>query len=56
LFLFELVIQTVMIYFVCKSNHHEKIEKLALSDHLDVYHGEYVPLNSKDVQLEQHYV
>uniref|UniRef100_A0A2K2BEX8 Uncharacterized protein n=1 Tax=Populus trichocarpa TaxID=3694 RepID=A0A2K2BEX8_POPTR len=55
LFLFELVIQTV-IYFVCKSNHHEKIEKLALSDHLDVYHGEYVPLNSKDVQLEQHYV
>jgi hypothetical protein len=55
LFLFGLVIQTV-IYFVCKSNHHEKIEKSALSDHLDVYHEENVPLNSKDVQFEQSYV
>lgn len=55
LFLFGLVIQTV-IYFVCKSNHHENIEKSALSDHLDVYHKEYAPLNSKDVQLEQSYV
>lgn len=55
LYLFGLVIQTV-IYFVCKSNHHEKIEKSALSDHLDVYHEENVPLNSKDVQFEQSYV
>ena len=55
LILFGLVIQTV-IYFVCKSNHHENIEKSALSDHLDVYHEEYAPLNSKDVQLEQSYV
>ncbi|KAF2306835.1 hypothetical protein GH714_021874 [Hevea brasiliensis] len=52
LFLFGLVIQTV-IYFVCKSYHHENIDKSALSDHLEVYLGEYVPLKAKDVQLEQ---
>ncbi|KAJ0025718.1 hypothetical protein Pint_08029 [Pistacia integerrima] len=52
LILFGLVIQTV-IYFVCKSYHHENIDKSALSDHLEVYLGEYVPLKSKDVQLEQ---
>lgn len=52
LFLFGLVIQTV-IYFVCKSYHHENIDKSALSDHLEVFLGEYVPLKSKDVQLEQ---
>ncbi|XP_010999841.1 PREDICTED: uncharacterized protein LOC105107569 [Populus euphratica] len=52
LYLFGLVIQTV-IYFVCKSYHHENIDKSALSDHLEVYLGEYVPLKSKDVQLEQ---
>jgi len=51
-FLFGLVIQTV-IYFVCKSYHHENIDKSILSDHLEVYLGEYVPLKSKDVQLEQ---
>ncbi|KAJ8762945.1 hypothetical protein K2173_023074 [Erythroxylum novogranatense] len=51
LFLFQLVIQTV-IYFICKSYHHENIDKSALSDHLEVYMGEYVPLKSKDVQLE----
>ncbi|CAK7346861.1 unnamed protein product [Dovyalis caffra] len=55
LFLFRLVIETV-IYLVCKSYHHENIDKSALSDHLQVYQGEYVPLNSKDVQLEQFYV
>ncbi|WCJ43447.1 hypothetical protein M5689_024183 [Euphorbia peplus] len=52
LFLFGLVIQTV-IYFVCKSFHHENIDKSALSDHLEVYLGDYVPLKAKDVQLEQ---
>ncbi|GMN56415.1 hypothetical protein TIFTF001_025531 [Ficus carica] len=54
LVLFGLVIQTVL-YFVCKSYHHENIDKSALSDHLEVYQllGEYVPLKSKDVQLEQ---
>ncbi|XP_059453424.1 uncharacterized protein LOC132183963 [Corylus avellana] len=55
LFLFGLVIQTV-IYFVCKSYHHENIDKSALSDHLEVYLGDYVPLKTKDVQLEQFYV
>ncbi|KAF3439395.1 hypothetical protein FNV43_RR17672 [Rhamnella rubrinervis] len=56
LFLFGLVIQTVL-YFVCKSYHHENIDKSALSDHLEVYLlGEYVPLKSKDVQLEQVHV
>ncbi|XP_044474957.1 uncharacterized protein LOC123202870 [Mangifera indica] len=52
LIVLRLVIQTV-IYFVCKSYHHENIDKSALSNHLDVYLGEYVPLKSKDVQLEQ---
>lgn len=53
LILFALVIQTVL-YFVCKSYHHENIDKSALSDHLEViYLGDYVPLKSKDVQLEQ---
>ncbi|GMP79647.1 hypothetical protein CsSME_00035109 [Camellia sinensis var. sinensis] len=55
LFLFGLVIQTV-IYFVCKSYHHENIDKSTLSDHLEVYLGEYVPLKAKDVQLEQVHV
>ncbi|XP_027150553.1 uncharacterized protein LOC113750809 [Coffea eugenioides] len=53
LILFGLVIQTI-VYFVCKSYHHENIEKSALSDHLEAYLGEYVPLKSKDVQLEQY--
>ncbi|MBA0602572.1 uncharacterized protein LOC105784143 [Gossypium raimondii] len=53
--LLGLVIQTV-IYFVCKSYHHENIDKSALSDHLEVYLGEYVPLTVKDVQLEQYHV
>uniref|UniRef100_A0A2P2JPF2 Uncharacterized protein MANES_02G173000 n=1 Tax=Rhizophora mucronata TaxID=61149 RepID=A0A2P2JPF2_RHIMU len=54
LYLFLLVIQTVL-YFVCKSYHHENIDKSALSNHLEVYLlGEYVPLKSKDVQLEQY--
>ncbi|KAE8727848.1 putative Kinase family protein with leucine-rich repeat domain [Hibiscus syriacus] len=49
--LFGLVIQTV-IYFVCKSYHHENIDKSALSDHLEVYLlGEYTRLKTEDVQL-----
>lgn len=51
-FLLGLVVQTV-IYFVCKSYHHENIDKSSLADHLEVYLGEYVPLKAKDVQLEQ---
>lgn len=50
--LFGLVIQTV-IYFMCKSYHHENIDKNTLSDHLEDYLGDYVPLKTKDVQLEQ---
>ncbi|XP_075654662.1 uncharacterized protein LOC142624797 [Castanea sativa] len=36
LFLFGLVVQTVL-YFVCKSYHHENIDKSALSDHLKLF-------------------
>ncbi|KAK9011807.1 hypothetical protein V6N11_039887 [Hibiscus sabdariffa] len=53
--LFGLVAQTV-IYLVCKSYHHENIDKSSLADHLEVYLGEYVPLKAKDVQLEQFHV
>ncbi|XP_075662989.1 uncharacterized protein LOC142632482 [Castanea sativa] len=50
LILIALVVQTV-VYFVCKSYHHQTIDKSALADHLEaVYLGEYVPLR-KDVQL-----
>ncbi|XP_031253940.1 uncharacterized protein LOC116111921 [Pistacia vera] len=50
--LLGLVVETI-IYFVCKSYHHENIDKSSLADHLEVYLGEYVPLKAKDVQLEQ---
>ena len=49
-FLFGLVAQTI-IYFVCKSYHHQNIDKSSLSDHLEVYLGDYVPLTAQDVQL-----
>ena len=52
--LLGLVVQTV-VYFVCKSYHHESIDKSSLADHLEVYLGEYVPLKGRDVQLEQYY-
>ncbi|KAL6962301.1 hypothetical protein U1Q18_037259 [Sarracenia purpurea var. burkii] len=55
LILFGLVVQTV-IYFVCKSYHHENIDKTNLSDHLEGYLGEYVPLKDMDVQLEEFHV
>ncbi|KAG9154228.1 hypothetical protein Leryth_000686 [Lithospermum erythrorhizon] len=50
LMLLGLIVHTI-IYFVCKSYHHESIDKSSLSNHLEVYLGEYVPLKSKDVQL-----
>lgn len=53
--LLGLVVQTV-VYFVCKSYHHESIDKSSLADHLEVYMGEYVPLKARDVQLEQFHV
>ncbi|KAL8473556.1 hypothetical protein ACS0TY_030401 [Phlomoides rotata] len=49
--IFGLITQTI-IYFVCKSYHHENIDKSSLSDHLGGYLGEYVPLKARDVQLE----
>ena len=38
-------------YSVCKSFHHQGIDKLALLDHLGGYLGEYVPLKSS-IQME----
>ncbi|KAM7530296.1 hypothetical protein LguiB_033706 [Lonicera macranthoides] len=40
-----------MFYYVCKSYHHEGIDKSALYDHLGGYLGEYVPLKSS-IQME----
>ncbi|KAF8011863.1 hypothetical protein BT93_I0102 [Corymbia citriodora subsp. variegata] len=53
LVLFDLVMQTV-IYFVCKSHHHENIDSSCLSDHLEVRPGEDCPSEGpKAVQHEQ---
>ncbi|KMT09156.1 hypothetical protein BVRB_6g132620 [Beta vulgaris subsp. vulgaris] len=49
--LFGLVVQTVF-YLVCKSYHHESIDKSSLGDHLDEYLGEYVALKDESIQLE----
>ncbi|KAG6527135.1 uncharacterized protein LOC122044376 [Zingiber officinale] len=45
-----LLVQSVF-YYVCKSHHHQQIDKRALYDHLGGYLGEYVPLRSS-VQME----
>ncbi|GLJ39984.1 hypothetical protein SUGI_0818100 [Cryptomeria japonica] len=45
-----LLVQSVF-YYVCKSYHHQSIDKSALSDHLEEYLGEYVPLKSS-IQME----
>ncbi|KAJ0017822.1 hypothetical protein Pint_12137 [Pistacia integerrima] len=45
-----LLVQSVF-YYVCKSHHHEGIDKSALHDHLGGYLGEYVPLKSS-IQME----
>lgn len=45
-----LLVQSVF-YYVCKSYHHQGIDKTALHDHLGGYLGEYVPLKSS-VQME----
>ncbi|ONM04941.1 hypothetical protein ZEAMMB73_Zm00001d032371 [Zea mays] len=47
-----LVTQTI-VYLVCKSYHHESLDNANISDHLEVYLGDYVPLNASDVQMEQ---
>ncbi|XP_010529293.1 PREDICTED: uncharacterized protein LOC104806216 [Tarenaya hassleriana] len=47
-----LLVQSVF-YYVCKSYHHQAIDKIALNDHLGGYLGEYVPLkNSSGIQME----
>ncbi|KAI3931711.1 hypothetical protein MKW92_025147 [Papaver armeniacum] len=53
----SLVIQTV-VYFVCKSYHHENIDKSCLGEHLEAYNlRDYVPpIRNKDIQLEQYEV
>ncbi|KAG2320592.1 hypothetical protein Bca52824_013805 [Brassica carinata] len=45
-----LLVQSVF-YYVCKSYHHQTIDKTALYDHLGGYLGDYVPLKS-NIQLE----
>ncbi|XP_074308605.1 uncharacterized protein LOC141643368 [Silene latifolia] len=52
LFLFGFVVQTI-VYFVCKSYHHQNIDKSSLADHLEAYRGEYVPLTANNIQMEQ---
>ncbi|KAL8034662.1 hypothetical protein ABFX02_12G043400 [Erythranthe guttata] len=50
--LFQLIMETI-VYFVCKSYHHENIDKSSLADHLGGYLGEYTPLKHKDIQFEE---
>ncbi|KAI6699854.1 hypothetical protein NL676_014178 [Syzygium grande] len=50
--LFGLVVQTV-IYFVCKSYHHENIDNSSLPDHLEVNLGDCPTEGQNPVQLEQ---
>ncbi|KAI9114361.1 hypothetical protein K1719_014589 [Acacia pycnantha] len=50
--LLGLVVQTVL-YFVCKSYHHEHIDKSSLADHLEAYLGDYVPLRPRDTQIPE---
>ncbi|CAN7056049.1 hypothetical protein Bca4012_093004 [Brassica carinata] len=45
-----LLVQSVF-YYVCKSYHHQTIDKTVLYNHLGGYLGEYVPLKS-NIQLE----
>lgn len=53
LFLFGFVAQTIL-YLVCKSYHHENVDKSSLADLLEGYLGDYAALSADDnVQLEQ---
>ncbi|XP_051128989.1 uncharacterized protein LOC127249939 [Andrographis paniculata] len=45
-----LLVQSIF-YYVCKSYHHQGIDKSALCDHLGGYLGEYVPLKGS-IQME----
>jgi len=55
LVLFDLVVQTV-IYFVCKSYHHENIDSSCLSDHLEFCRGDCLSEGQKAAQVEQFHV
>ncbi|KAK9293264.1 hypothetical protein L1049_021255 [Liquidambar formosana] len=55
LILIGLTLQTVL-YFVCKSYHHEIIDKSSLEYRLEVYLGEYVDLKANNVQLGECHV
>ncbi|XP_059070779.1 uncharacterized protein LOC131860391 [Cryptomeria japonica] len=44
--LFWLLIRIVF-YLECKSIHHKRIDKLALSDHLEAYLRKYMPLKTR---------
>jgi hypothetical protein len=46
--LFGYVVQTV-IYFVCKSYHHENIDRNSLAEHLDGFLGGHVPTKAEGV-------
>lgn len=48
--LIGLLVQSVF-YYVCKSYHHQGIDKRVLYDHLGGYLGEYMPLQSS-IQME----
>lgn len=48
--LLGILVQTI-VYFVCKSVHNERIDRGLLSEHLDGYLGEYMPLKGP-VSLE----
>jgi hypothetical protein len=48
--LFAILMQSVL-YFVCKSTHYETIDRGALSEYLDGYLGDYMPLKGR-VSLE----
>jgi hypothetical protein len=49
--LLGIVVQTI-VYFVCKSVHRESIDRHVLSEHLDGYLGEYMPLKGPVISLD----
>ncbi|KAK9678316.1 hypothetical protein RND81_11G203200 [Saponaria officinalis] len=48
--LYGLVVQSVF-YCVCKSYHHENIDKSTLTNHLESFLGDYVPLLTEAVEI-----
>ncbi|RVX03275.1 hypothetical protein CK203_020012 [Vitis vinifera] len=54
LFVIKIAFERLVVYGASLVLPPSNIDKSALSDHLEVYMGEYVPLKAKDVQLEQY--